>query len=132
MVSLRIRVQKKGYILVIEGDDLICQLLQRWLREGGYTVAAGDLARLRQHGSNEPPPLLVILDLANPRSAGVLIRSVQAMHAAPIIGLSARFRRGLGTSRDAARRLGVCKLLPKPFTRDELLGTVREAIEDCA
>jgi DNA-binding response OmpR family regulator len=129
---LRIRVQKKGYILVVEGDDLIRQLLERWLREGGYSVAAGDLARLRQHGSNEPPPSLVIVDLANPRSAAVVIRSVQAVHAAPIIGVSARFRRGLGTSRDAARRLGVCKLLPKPFSRDELLAAVREAIEDAA
>lgn len=130
MSSLRIRVQRKGYILVVEGDDLIRQLLERWLREGGYAVAVGDLEKLRQHGAAEPPPSLVILDLANPRSAPAVIRSVQAAHSAPIIGVSARFRRGLGTSRDAARRLGVCKLLPKPFTREELLGAVRESIGD--
>lgn len=122
-------MQTKSYILVLEGDDLIRQLLERWLGEGGYTVAAGDVERLRQHGASESPPSLVIVDLANPRSAAALIRSVQAAHAAPIIGVSARFRRGLGKSREAARRLGVSKLLPKPFTREELLGAVREAIE---
>jgi DNA-binding response OmpR family regulator len=122
-------VQKKGYILVVEGDDLIRQLLERWLREGGYAVALEDLETLRPHGA-EPPPLLVIVDLANPRNAPAVVRSVQSVHPAPILVVSARFRRGLGSSRDAARRLGVCKVLPKPFSREELLAAVGEAIED--
>jgi DNA-binding response OmpR family regulator len=121
-------VHRKGYILVLEADDLIRQLLERWLREGGYSVAAGDLERLRQHGASAPPPSLVIVDLAEPRSAPELIRSVQAVFPAPVIGVSARFRRGLGTSHEAALRLGACKLLPKPFSREELLEAVRETM----
>jgi hypothetical protein len=50
------------------------------------------------------------------------------MSSAPILAVSARFRRGLGVSKDAARRLRVRKLLPKPFTRTELLAAVRECL----
>jgi DNA-binding response OmpR family regulator len=121
-------VHKKGHILVLEGDDLIRQLLERWLREGGYSVVAGDLERLRLDGRSEPVPSLVILDVADPRSAEALIRSVQAVYPVPVIAVSARFRRGLGTSHDAAVRFGASKVLPKPFSRDELMEAVREAM----
>jgi CheY-like chemotaxis protein len=42
--------------------------------------------------------------------------------------LSGRFRRGLARSAEAARRLGVEMVLPKPFTREELLSAVDEAL----
>jgi hypothetical protein len=42
--------------------------------------------------------------------------------------LLARFRRGLAGSAEAARRLGVERVLPKPFTRNELLAAVREPV----
>jgi DNA-binding response OmpR family regulator len=125
-------VQKKGRVLVVEGDDLIRELLERWLREGGYAVAFGDLETLRQDGTGEAEPLVVILDLGNPRSATGAIRSVRAAYSAPILAISGRFRRGLSNSRDAARRLGASKVLAKPFSADELLAAVREAIEDPA
>jgi CheY-like chemotaxis protein len=71
----------------------------------------------------------VIADIANPLDAEMAIRSLQRTYLAPILLLSARFRRGLGASRTAARRLGVRKVLPKPFTRAELIGAVTESIE---
>jgi len=40
-----------------------------------------------------------------------------------------RLRRGLAESAQAARQFGVKKVLPKPFTRRELLAAVRESIE---
>ena len=40
-----------------------------------------------------------------------------------------RFRLGLTGSTETARRLGVKKVLPKPFTRAELLAAVRESLE---
>ena len=43
--------------------------------------------------------------------------------------MAARFRRGLAGSAEAARRLGVQAVLPKPFTRTELLTAVRAAME---
>jgi DNA-binding response OmpR family regulator len=119
-------VKRKGYILVVETDDLIRELLGCWLREAGYSVVAGDY----KSRTREDLPRLVIANISDPRGAQALIRSLREVYAAPILILSARFRRGLGGSTDAARRLGVRKVLPKPFTRAELLGAVRESIED--
>jgi DNA-binding response OmpR family regulator len=73
----------------------------------------------------QEPPCLVIVNAPKPRHAVTLIRSLQTAYAAPVLATSARFRRGLGASADAAQRLGARKLLPKPFTRAELLAAVR-------
>jgi DNA-binding response OmpR family regulator len=73
-------------------------------------------------------PALVIANVPNPHAADGVIRSLKGVYAAPILALSARFRRGLAGSAEAARRLGVKKVLPKPFTRKELLAAVRESV----
>lgn len=113
----------KGYVIVLEEDLLLRPLLERWLGEEGYRVAA------RVPGAVKPA--LVIADVPDPRAAEALIRSLQE-YAAPILLLSARFRRGLAGSTETARRLGVEKVLPKPFTREEFLSAVRESIEGVA
>jgi DNA-binding response OmpR family regulator len=113
-------VNRKGFVLIQEEDDLIGELLERWLGEAGYTVSAAEHER----------PCLVIVDVPDPRLAQPLINSVWAEYAAPILVLSGLFRRGLDGSAQAARQLGVKKVLPKPFTRKELLAAVAESLED--
>jgi DNA-binding response OmpR family regulator len=113
-------VNPKGYIVILEEDPLIRPLLKRWLGEAGYSV-------VHRAASGKGTVALVIADVAEPQSADRLIRSLRG-YAAPILVLSARFRRGLAGSEDAARRLGVKKVLPKPFTRNELLAAVRESV----
>jgi len=100
---------------------MIHDLLERWLREAGYVVAAPEVV-------SDAKPTLVIADVPEPRGADALIRSLQEMYSAPILVLSARFRRGLAGSAEAAFRLGVKKVLPKPFTRKELLAAVRKSV----
>ena len=111
----------RGYVLVLEEDPLIGPLLERWLGEAGYQIAA-------PAETGQPRPVLVIADVPDPQSAEALVRSLRE-YAAPILLLSARFRRGLAGSAEAARRLGVKKVLPKPLTRKELLAAVRESVE---
>ena len=110
----------KGYVVVLEEDGQIRELLERWLGEMGYQVAIDR--------ADNADPVLVIANVPEPQAAAAVIRSLQQEYAAPILILSARFRRGLAGSTEAARRLGVEKVLPKPFTRKELLAAVRESV----
>ncbi len=116
-------MDRKGYILIVETDHLIRELLERWLREAQYDVAVGEPDTLVRKGM----PSLVIANISSPQAADELVGSLQANYAAPILAISARFRRGLGTSANAAQQLGVRGVLPKPFTREELLTAVRGA-----
>ena len=111
---------------MVEADDLMRQLLERWLEEAGYAVVA---AGAMPAPARADAPCLMIVTVASPRGAQSLIESVQAVYAAPIVIVSGRFRRGLARSAEAAHRLGVEKVLPKPFTRLELLCAVQEALE---
>ena len=114
-----------GYIVIVEPDDLIRELLGRWLGEAGYGVVLS----AKDHDITMVIPQLVIADISDPGSAGATIEALRAAYSAPILALSARFRRGLGGSSEAAQRFHVGKVLPKPFTREELLAAVREVVE---
>ena len=121
-------MQQQGRILVVEPNDLILGLLERWLGEAGYTVVVGTVQTLSQAVGEGREPHLVIIDVPTPRNAENIIESVREVHASPILLLSARFRRGTGSSVSLARQLGVRTVLPKPFTRGELLSAVCESI----
>jgi DNA-binding response OmpR family regulator len=121
-------VNRKGFIVIQEEDDLIRQLVERWLDEAGYTVRLVE-AKARRAKPMGEAPRLVIVNLPIPRNSQPLIHLLRQVYAAPILVLSGRFRRGLEGSAEAACRLGVRKVLPKPFTREELLAAVDESLE---
>jgi len=121
-------MDRKGYILVVENDDLMRELLERWLGEAGYAVIAAGQGAMRAPPQADTP-CLVIVNVESPRGAQPLIQSLQAVYAAPILVVSGRFRRGLAGSAEAAHRLGVKRVLPKPYTRMELLSAVHESLE---
>ena len=122
-------MQQTGRILVVEPDDLILGLIERWLGEAGYTVVVGTPQRLPHAVDEGGAPHLVIIDIPTPRSAEKTIKSVREVHTGPLLLLSARFRRGTSSSASVAGQLGVRNVLPKPFTRDELLSAVGESID---
>ena len=113
-------------IALVEQDDLIRTLVEHWLGEEGHSVKRVTPDALKRGNGFD----LVIANVPSPRSAGPLIRALRAMHRAPLLLLSARIRRGQGSSVELAAQLGVSAVLPKPFTRDELLAAVRSAMTD--
>jgi len=123
-LASRTLVHLKGCIAIVEPDDLIRELLQRWLGEAGYTV----VLCAKDHDPGPVDAQLVIADISSPGIPGDTIGVIRAAYSAPILALSARFRQGLSGSSEAAHRLHVGKVLPKPFTREELLSAVSEAI----
>src|SRR5258708_441179 len=122
----RCAAMTKGPILVVEGDDPMQELLERWLGDAGYVVLAAGAVPAPPRADK---PSLVIVNVASRRVAPSLIQSLVAIYAAPILIVSRRFRHGLAASAEAARQLGVKKVLPKPFTRKELLSAVHESLE---
>jgi DNA-binding response OmpR family regulator len=115
-------VSERGCIVIVEPDELLHELLERWLVEAGYDVVSP-----QDHAGAMVLAQLVVADISDPTSAGTTIEALQNTYAAPILALSARFRRGLGGCSEPAERLHVGKVLPKPFTREELLCAVHEA-----
>ena len=57
----------KGFIVIQEEDDLIRELLERWLGEAGYSVGA----------EAREAPRLVIANVPSPRGAQALIESLR-------------------------------------------------------
>ena len=121
-------MQQKQRILVVEPDNQILGLLERWLSEAGYAVFVDTSLRPPQAVGNARDPDLVIIDVPEPLGAEKIIESVRRVHAGAILLLSARFRRGMGSSSAVAHQLGVRNVLPKPFTRGELLSAVGESL----
>jgi DNA-binding response OmpR family regulator len=111
-------------VLVFEADDLIRQLLSVWLTEAGY---AAELRTSLEENSQVRPDLIV-LNVPGSTSLQRAVDSLSQRYPVPIVAISATFRRGLGASAAAARRFGVHRVLPKPFTREELLEVVAESL----
>ena len=103
-------------IAIVEPDALIRELLERWLCEAGYEVISAS----RDHPPDMDIPNLVIADISDPVGAGDTIEALQSSYAAPILALSARFRRGLAGASEPAPRFHVGQVRPTPFTREEL------------
>jgi CheY-like chemotaxis protein len=122
--SIKVR-PKAPLVLVIEPDDLVRELIARGLDESGCEVVA--LASDRDAATSRAFDL-VIVDIAEPRDAGEMVRSLKQRFAAPVVATSARFGRSLALSQQAAGRFGVCALLPKPFKREELITAVKAAL----
>jgi DNA-binding response OmpR family regulator len=117
-------VSDRYRIAIVETDDQMRQLSERWLQEAGHRVDALTMEQLQQGDGFD----LLIVDAADPHAALPLIRQAQAVHDAPVLLTSARFRRGQGVSTQLALQLGVQAVLPKPFARAELLRAIAVAM----
>src|SRR6266478_2273249 len=102
-------------------------------RSQGQIVWRGSTADVPTSHFKEAQPVSLkgwIADVSDPSCAGATIEDLRAAYRVPILALSARFRRGLGGSIATAHRLDVSHVLPKPFTREELLVAVGTAVAD--
>lgn len=110
-------------IAVIDGDDAVRELVRRWLVDAGHAVDT----------YSSPVPVgdvcLVVADVANPRDAHSLMGELHtSAGGVAVLLLSARFRKGQEGSIQLADELGVNGVLPKPFTKRQLLAAVSQAL----
>jgi two-component system, OmpR family, phosphate regulon response regulator OmpR len=108
-------------ILVVDADPALRGLLEEWLAEEGCRVIGQDA---------QQDPDLVVFDLPLPRQAGAsLARQLAARHPGKrLVALSSNFFAGVETNGAVARTLGVDAVLPKPLTRQALIGVLRRLL----
>jgi two-component system chemotaxis response regulator CheY len=117
-------------ILIIDDDDNLRDSLRRTLHKEGYTIMeANDGGRgLIQLGQS--PADLILLDMFMPDKDGLeTIMELRRMHPdVRVIAMSGGGFKGTVDVLHVAKKLGVRRTLSKPFTREQLLESVREEL----
>lgn len=116
-------------VLVVDDDENICRVVQRMLEAAGYAV---DVATNGREALTKlsPDVAVVLSDVLMPEMDGIeMLRRVrkEAPHA-KIISMSGGGIQDKEHVLEIAQRLGAAKTLSKPFTREELLGTIDAAL----
>lgn len=118
-----------AYILVVDDEPDIRQLVSDILRDEGYRVAMAENAASARQSLRERRPDLILLDIWMPDMDGIsLLKSwlVNGELPCPVIMMS-----GHGTVETAveATRLGAYDFLEKPLSLAKLLLTIEHALE---
>jgi DNA-binding NtrC family response regulator len=115
-------------ILIIDDESALVSSLAFALRGEGYTVEGVGLAAEGLRAAERSPPSVILLDLRLPDGSGldVLERLQASLPGVPVIMISAH-----GDTRAAVQAVkkGALDYLTKPFELDDLLLTVRAALE---
>ena len=114
------------YILVVDDDESICEVIAEILGDEGYEVTAVRDAAMALAMIARRPPAMILLDLSiAEQSADELVAAIRRIpsQAASIIVVSAHANVG-----QRADRLGADGFVPKPFDIPILLETVQAVL----
>ena len=115
-----------GYILVVDDDEDICDVIELVLTDEGYEVVCARNGGHALRALQERPPALVLFDLLMPDQAGadfiIACRRVPNGDA-PMIVVS-----GFPGLDQVAAQIGADGFLAKPFDLTVLLDTVQAAL----
>jgi len=117
------------FVLVVEDDEALCELLTYNLEKEGYRVGVARDGEDAMLVAEETPPDLVVLDWMLPKVSGIEVcrrlRARTSTRNTPIIMLTAR-----GEEYDRVRGLdtGADDYLSKPFSMTELFARIRAVL----
>jgi CheY-like chemotaxis protein len=102
-------------VLIVEHDSLHRDLIREWLEEGGVQAVCAD-------GAETPADIdAVLVDVSCQQQAHATLSAWRrAYPRAAIVLASGRFAAGDMANDAMAARLGVTRILAKPFTRADL------------
>src|ERR1700757_971002 len=103
-------------VLIVEHDRLLGELVREWLAQGGAQgICAGSLTAA-------PAGIdAILIDVASQQQAHAVLRSWRSAYPrVAIVAASGRFSPGDMANDAMASRLGVTRILAKPFTRSDL------------
>ena len=117
-------------ILVVEDDDSVSELVKIVLEEEGYEILIAPNDVRAKALIAERNPILAIIDIILPGQGGMDL--ILDLHSTcpdlAIILTSGKIDMTKSTFKVLAHQFGVVSILPKPFTVEELLSTVTEAL----
>ena len=115
-------------ILVVDDEGIVLRSCRRVLEDAGLQTRVVSSAEEAISETEEKIPALFLIDIKMPHIDGMaLIRILKTKWPhIPIVVMS-----GYDTRETIAEaeRLGAVRFIPKPFTPDELLKAIRQAIE---
>ena len=116
-----------GPVLVVDDDAVVRRLICRALEEDGLRVVPAANGQLAIEHARRHEPALVVLDVRLPLlGSDAVAGSIRAIlgEQVPILVITAD-----GHPAERARMLRAFAYLQKPFDVDELVGTVRRALQ---
>jgi len=120
-----------GNILVVDDELPICTLVARTLRNNGYTVTVEkDSQKALAVFSKQPEAFdLVITDMTMPKMSGdKLTREILALRPEIPVVIATGYSKRI--SAQTAAELGAKALLIKPIEREQLLGTIKNLLDE--
>jgi len=120
-------MSKADYILLVEDDATISEVVSAYLTESGYRVLRHERGQEALEHARKERPLLVVLDLSLPDIPGELVcQELKRLGDIPVIMLTAKSseeQRLIGFS------LGADDYVVKPFSARELVFRVKIALK---
>jgi CheY-like chemotaxis protein len=117
-------------ILVIDDEDLMRQVIKEMLEVEGYAVTTAANGKEGLQLYQRELPDLIITDIFMPEMEGLeTIRALQQDSSmVKIIAISGGGDRGMTSFLAYAKRFGALCALQKPFSREDLIKSVREVL----
>jgi two-component system response regulator ResD len=116
----------EGFVLVVDDDPIVRDVLSRYLARGGFRVATAEDGEAAVAAFQAQPPDLVLLDLMLPRIDGFgVFDIIRRTNSTPVIMLTAK---GEEADRIAGLDIGADDYVAKPFSPKEVLARVRAVL----
>ena len=116
----------EGFVLVVDDDPIVRDVLSRYLARGGFKVATAEDGETAVAAFEAQHPDLVLLDLMLPRLDGFgVFEVIRRNGSTPVIMLTAK---GEEADRIAGLDVGADDYVAKPFSPKEVLARVRAVL----
>ncbi|KAF3982573.1 MAG: sigma-54-dependent Fis family transcriptional regulator [Methylococcales symbiont of Hymedesmia sp. n. MRB-2018] len=120
---------KSPYILVVDDEPDIRQLVSEILEDEGYQVEMAENATAAKLAKEQHEPQLILLDIWMPDTDGITLLKEWASESKPLCPVIMMSGHGSVESAVEATRLGAHDFLEKPLSLAKLLLTVERALE---
>lgn len=119
-------------VLVIEDEEMVRSTIKQILEKAGYEVEVAENGKLGLEQQELNPADIVVTDIIMPEKDGVetTIELRSRFPNTKIVAVSGGGRVRNLSFLEHAKQMGADVILPKPFTREELLGAIAMTFED--